>query len=72
LHGIAALQLRGQVEIVEIFIDPHAVFIHGALHVGVSARLRWRRGADDNERESKTERTNHFSSDHRGLRRRGL
>jgi hypothetical protein len=63
LHGLAALKLGGHVEISEGFVDPHAVFVRGALDVDGAARLRGWNRREEQKREENPKSTSHFASE---------
>jgi hypothetical protein len=71
LHGLAALKLGGHVEIGQGFVDPHAVFIRGALDVDRAARLRGRNRGEERKREENPKCTSHFASETDDCRRGG-
>ena len=71
LHRFAAPKLGGHVEIRKGFVDPHAVFVRGALDVDGAARLRGWNCSEEQKREENPKSTSHFASQTDDCRRGG-
>jgi len=75
LHRVAAFELRGDVEIGQGFVHPHAIFVRSALDVDGAARFCGGNRGDDEKREENCGCANHFASETddywRGRARRG-